>query len=56
MIINISTRVNVSNHGVREVECGSFDGGDDGEHIGIDLVEISLIFATQTFFCIKHHH
>ena len=33
------------------MKCGSFNGGDDGEHKGLSFVEISKIFAVlDTFF------
>ena len=32
------------------MESSSLDGGDDGEHNGVDFVEISTIFATQGAF------
>ena len=34
----------------REMEFGSFDGVDAGEHSDVGLVEISEIFATQDAF------
>ena len=38
------------------MELSSFDGGDDGEHSGVGLVEISKIFAFHDFISMGHHH
>ena len=38
------------------MEYDSFDGGEDGECNGIDLVEISKIFATQDAFLLEQRH
>ena len=35
---------------VLEIKFVSFDGGDDGEHNGVGLVDISKIFAMQDDF------
>ena len=37
----------ISNDGAIETKSGSFDGGDDGEYIGVAFVEISKLFAKQ---------
>ena len=47
--INIITKsANFSNNGAKELECGSLNGGDDGEYNG--FVKISQIFAKQEDF------
>ena len=40
----------MSNSGNLEVELGSFGGGQDCEHKGVGLVEVSKIFVTQDDF------
>ena len=32
------------------MECGLFDGGEDGEHYGANYVEISKVFVMQNAF------
>ncbi len=41
---------NFSNNDARNVKSGSFDGGEDDEHNGVGLVEISSILAAQDEF------
>ena len=41
---------NSANNGVRRLKFGLFDSGDNGEHNGVSLVEISKIFVTQHNF------
>ena len=37
---------NFANNGTGEVECGSFDSGDDVKDKRVGWVEISIIFVT----------
>ena len=42
-INNIAILAKVNSIGAREITFGSFDGGDNGEHNGIRLVQISIM-------------
>ena len=49
-INNIVKWANSANNGAREMEFGSHDGGEDGEHNGAGFVEISNILMMQDSF------
>ena len=42
-----------SNHGAREMELSSLDGGTGGEHNGEGFVEISNMIAMQNMFSLE---
>ena len=44
------------NNETREMEFGSFDSADDAKHNGVNLVEMSEIFANTGWFFIWPHH
>ena len=43
----LAKQANFRNIGAREILFDSLDGGEDGEHTGVSLVEISTILAMQ---------
>ena len=51
-INNIAKLANFINNYAREMEFDLYDGGEDVEHIGVCLVEISRIFVMLEFFAI----
>ena len=38
------------------MEIGLFDGGEDGEYIGVSFVEISKYVRCRTHFSLNQHH
>ncbi len=47
----IAQKYIISNFGAGEMELKLFDGGDVDKYSGIEIVEISKVFAAQDAFC-----
>ena len=45
-----------ANNGARKLKFGLLDGEEDGTFSGIDVVEISEIFAVQDDFSMQQHY